>query len=252
MNKILFLILVILLFIVGGKKGIKLLFSLVINFILLLLTFILIARGFDAIIISIISSILICYITIYLLNGDNIKSKVSFISTILVLLILFILIYVVTILTKSYGFGYEAYEEINMFSYNINLDMSKVEIGVIILGLLGALIDSSISISSALYEIKINNNLKEKELLKSGLNIGSDILNTTINTLLFAFFGEALTLFLFYKSGNYTFIDIINNKTFVGEVIKILFSMIGCLTVIPLTSLIATKLYIKEKLNGEV
>ena len=100
-------------------------------------------------------------------------------------------------------------------------------------------VDSSIAISSALYEVYVNNkNLSKKELFFSGMNIGKDILCTTTNTLMFAFLGDFMTLLIWFYKGNYSFLDIINAKTFVSEIIRILFSAIGCIIVIPVTAYI--------------
>ena len=135
-----------------------------------------------------------------------------------------------------------------MFSYDIGVDFNRISIALIIIGLIGATIDSSMAISSALYEVKENNkHLKQKELYRSGINIGKDILGTTMCTLLFAFIGEFMTLLIWFKKGNYSLGDIINAKTFAAEFIKILFSAIGCILVIPITSYITSRELDKNK-----
>ncbi|MBQ8132226.1 MAG: YibE/F family protein [Bacilli bacterium] len=243
MNLILFLILIGLLIYVCGKKTIKLIIQLALNFFLLIIMFSLISLGLNALVITILGLITITYITIYLLDGDSIKTKSSIRSVFLVILILSFFIYGVTYLTRIYGFGIDSWEEINMFSYNINCNMLDIEVSIILIGLIGAIIDSSISISSALQEIYENNKkLTWKELYQSGLNIGKDILGTTVNTLLFAFIGESLTLIFYLKTCQYSGLDLLNNKTLMEEIIKILFSAIGCLGVIPLTSFVSAKL----------
>ena len=163
-------------------------------------------------------------------------------SILVVLALLTILIFIMVKLTRIGGFGYEEYEDINMFSYDVGIDYSRISIGLIIIGLIGATIDSSMAISSALYEVKENNkHLSQKELFESGMNIGKDILGTTMSTLLFAFLGEFMTLLIWFKKGNYSLGDIINAKTFASEFIKIMFSAIGCILVIPITSYITSK-----------
>ena len=250
MNSILLIILFLLLIYVSGKKGVKLFFSLLLNFVLLIVMFILISLGINSIVITLLGCLGICYISLYLVNGKSIKTYSSFISILLVLVILTIGIYVITNLSRIAGFGYEEYESINMFSYNVRIDFTNISISLILIGLIGAIIDSSMAISSALYEIYLNNKkLSSSELFKSGMNIGRDILGTTVNTLLFAFLGEFMALLIWYKMGNYSFLDIINNKTFCSEAIKILFSAIGCLSVIPLTSLITSKFLKNNKLR---
>ena len=147
-----------------------------------------------------------------------------------------------THLSRIGGFGYESYEEINMFSYNVKIDFTSIAISLILFSLIGATTDTSIAISSALYEVYENNkHLSQKELYKSGLSIGKDILCTTTNTLLFAFLGDFMTLVIWFYKGNYPILDVINAKVFASEVIRILFSAIGCVIIIPITSYLMSK-----------
>ncbi len=246
-NKILLLILFLLMLYIDKKRGLKLFFSLVLNFFCLIVVFYFIALGFNPIIVSLIGCLLMSYIILYYVNGKNIKTKSSFLSIIIVLLVLAISIFLIAKLSRIAGFGYESYEEINMFSYDINIDYTNIVISLILISLIGATVDSSIAISSALYEVYENNkNLNFKELFTSGMNIGKDILCTTSNTLLFAFLADFMTLIIWFYGYKYSFLEIVNAKTFAAELIKILFSATGCVIVIPITSLITAKQLKKE------
>ena len=248
MNLILALILFILMIYVCGFRGIKLFISIVVNFIILISSFYLMALGLNQIAVALLTSYIICRIVLYRVNGENIKTKVSMKSILIVLVLLTILIFTMVYLTRIAGFGYEEYEDINMFSYDVGVDFNRISIALIIIGLIGATIDSSMAISSALYEVKENNkHLKQKELYSSGINIGKDILGTTMCTLLFAFIGEFMTLLIWFKKGNYSLGDILNAKTFASEFIKILFSAIGCILVIPITAYITSHELDKNK-----
>ncbi len=242
MNSILVLILLFLMLYIDRKRGIKLFISLCINFLILLILFYLIALGLNPIVVSLLGCLLISYIILYFINGKNIKTESSLKSVCLVLIILVILIFVMTKLSRIAGFGYEAYEDVNMFSYNIRLDFTNVAISLVLISLIGATVDASIAISSALYEVYENNkHLSKKELFISGLTIGKDILCTSSNTLLFAFLGDFMTLLFWYHTSKYSFGQIINAKTFASEFIRIMFSGVGCVLVIPITSYITTK-----------
>ena len=56
-----------------------------------------------------------------------------------------------------------------------------------------------------------------------------------------------MSLTLWFYKGNYHFLDIVNAKVFASELIRILFSAIGCVLVIPITSYITTKDIFKFK-----
>ncbi|MDD3241899.1 MAG: YibE/F family protein [Bacilli bacterium] len=241
MNKLLIIILLILMVIVGGKRGIKSFLSLCINFFLLIIIFYFTSLGLNPIVLSILGSLVISYIVLFFVNGKNIKTISSMISVIIVLIILSLGIFIISDYMLLGGFGFESFEEINMFSYDIDFKMIDVTVALVIIGLVGATIDTGIAISTALFEIKENNPLlTRKEMYKSGMNVGKDVLATTSNTLLFAFIGEFMTLLIYFYSCNYSFFDIMNAKVFASEFIKIIFSAIGCILIMPISSYITS------------
>lgn len=251
MNIILIILLFLLMIYIDIKRGIKLFLSIIFNFIILMIIFYLIALGLNPIICSLIGCFIISYIILYYVNEKNIKTESSLKSVIIVLIILSFLIFFVTKISRIAGFGYESYEEINMFSYDVKIDFTNIAVSMILISLIGATVDSSIAISSALYEVYDNNkNLSKKELFLSGMNIGRDILCTTNNTLMFAFLGEFMTLLIWFYKGDYSFLEIVNAKTFVSEMIKILFSALGCIIVIPITAYITTETLKKDSENN--
>lgn len=251
MNIILIILLFLLMIYIDIKRGIKLFLSILFNFIILMIIFYLIAIGLNPIICSLIGCFIISYIILYYVNERNVKTESSLKSVIIVLIILSFLIFFVTKISRIAGFGYESYEEINMFSYDVKIDFTNIAISMILISLIGATVDSSIAISSALYEAYDNNkNLSKKDLFLSGMNIGKDILCTTNNTLMFAFLGEFMTLLIWFYKGDYSFLEIVNAKTFVSEMIKILFSAVGCIIVIPITAYITTETLKKDDKNN--
>ncbi|MBD9106170.1 YibE/F family protein [bacterium] len=251
MNIILIVLLFLLMIYIDTKRGIKLFLSIIFNFIILMIIFYLIAIGLNPIICSLIGCFVISYIILYYVNERNIKTESSLKSVVIVLIILSFLIFFVTKISRIAGFGYESYEEINMFSYDVRIDFTDIAISMILISLIGATVDSSIAISSALYEVYDNNkNLSKKDLFLSGMNIGRDILCTTNNTLMFAFLGEFMTLLIWFYKGNYSFLEIVNAKTFASEMIKIFFSAIGCIIVIPITAYITAETLKRNSKNN--
>ena len=241
MIKVLIIILVLLLYLIGGERGIITSISLCFNVIVLLLSIILMSWGWDPIVVTFISCLLICNITLFYQNGKNAKTIASFWSVIFILLVLFAL---------SYFYSYESHlggineimqgeDELLGLSPDININMSKIAVSMIITGLIGAAMDASIAVSSAVYEVfRHNRDLSFGDLYRSGIHIGSDILGATINTLYFACLGEALSLFLLFKSFHYALWEVINSKAFFQEFTYITISCISCFLVIPLTSMV--------------
>lgn len=222
---------------VGKEKGVKSFFTLLINFTILFVTIILIAQNINPIFITIIASLLVNYVTLFYINGIAPKTIAAFVSTLITLLALFLLIYIIGNITRIQGFSEEEFEEISFYSLNIGIDFTKLVISTIIMGLIGAVIDTAISISSAMNEVFLHNpSISRRKLFQSGMNISRDILGTTTNTLYFAFIGGYMALILWMKDLNYSFATIINSKIFCSEIISILFSGLGVTLIIPITA----------------
>jgi uncharacterized membrane protein len=108
---------------------------------------------------------------------------------------------------------------------------------------IGAIIDTGLAVTSALYEVHQNNpDLSKEKLFQSGIGIGKDILSSTVNTLFFIYIAEYLTLFIQFIN-DYTFLEMINSKQFCQEFIAIALSGIGCILIIPVASVLAAWFY---------
>ena len=250
MNIILAVILLLLMLYIDKKRGLKLFLSLGLNFVILIVIFYCTALGLNAIVCSLVGCFAVSCVMLFLVNGESIKTVSSIKAIGIVLLILSVLIFTMTYVSRIAGFGYESYEEINMFSCDVKIDFTDIAIAMILISLIGATVDSSIAISSALYEVHENNReLTRKELFISGMNIGKDILCTTTNTLMFAFLGDFMTLLIWFQSCDYTFLQAVNAKTFAAQIIRILFSAIGCIIVIPITAYITAGALKKTEKN---
>lgn len=126
--------------------------------VVLSISIIFMSWGFDPVIVTFISSLLICYITLFYQNGKNSKTIASFWSVALVLLILFAVTYTVGYESHIRGLSTILQRESDVFglSPDINIDMAKIAVAMIITGLIGAATDTSIAVSSAVYEEFVN------------------------------------------------------------------------------------------------
>ena len=238
---VLLFILLFLMAMIGENRGVSSFFILILNFCIFFIFLKVIAAGYDPIKVTVFACIIISLVTLFFINGINKKTVSSFISVIIVVLATILLTYNVTTGAKLHGFSNENPGSAAHLSYYVHINFSKLLIGEVLIGLLGAIIDVSISISSSMNEIFRNNILITKSnLLKSGINIGRDILGTMSNTLLFAFLSGFLTLLMWLKMVSYPINDIINSKMIGAEVFQILCSGIGIILIIPTTAIITT------------
>jgi uncharacterized membrane protein len=110
-----------------------------------------------------------------------------------------------------------------------------------VLGALGAVMDVTISISSALHEVKqIQPQSTLKELFATGMNVGKDIMGTMSNTLILAYIGSSLPLLLLISAQPQTsLLAILNQNMIVTEIARALTGSIGLICAIPLTAFIS-------------
>ncbi|HLQ40361.1 MAG TPA: YibE/F family protein, partial [Tetragenococcus sp.] len=85
-----------------------------------------------------------------------------------------------------------------------------------------------------------------KELLGSSMKVVRNILNSTVNTLLFAFISTGLALIFFYQDLNFTWYELINSKAFVLEFAVIILSSISVAFVLPFTASVTSYLLLRE------
>lgn len=241
----LFIILFLLMLIVGGNRGLDSFFALVKTILAMIVNIYLISFGLPAIPVTLCVSILFAGIVLYMQNGINQKMHAAAIAVGLVVVI--ITLTAGSVLLKAGISGYneiEQYEEISMYlSSDLSISMGSVALAATVLGLLGAVMDTAVAITTAVNEVYVNNPaLSERKLFQSGLNIGKDILGTTVNTLFFAGLGECIMLAVLFLRNDDSFATIINSKSLFQEVSGILIGGIGCLLIIPLSSLIMSKM----------
>ena len=177
-------ILLVLMIAVGGKRGAKTFAALYINIFILIFTVFMIACGVNAIAATLVGCAVIGVVILFLINGVNIKTVTAFAAIAAVLAAMTAVMLYIGSGSHIQGFADENTDEICWYSAEIGLDMRQVALAMVLMGLIGAIVDTAIAITSALYEVYENNpHLNMKELFISGMNIGKDILGTTTNTL---------------------------------------------------------------------
>lgn len=224
---------------IGGERGIKSLIALCLNLLVLSSLLTLISWSINPLLLTILASLLISNIILFYQNGKNVKTLASFFSITLVVLMMILMAFIISYKGKLGGLNELIQGETMAFgmSGNMSINMFQIAIAMMITGLMGASIDTSITISSAVYEVYRNNpDLSQQQLFQSGIRMGNDILGTTINTLYFAFIGGSMSLFILYKRFDYSILEIINSKAFLQETLYIIISAISCVLIIPMTA----------------
>ncbi|WP_164993352.1 YibE/F family protein [Macrococcus sp. DPC7161] len=237
------IILFILMIAVGRKNGLKAFLSIFVNICLLSLAIIFISIKINIVVTIFLFIIIMGAFNILITNGFNRESHVALLSTFLTFVVLLPLIYFAIHYTHIEGFAMEEGDDIATYSLNIGLSFVQITAFMIMISVLGAIIDISVSIATSMQEIfKHNPNMTSFQLFKSGMFVARDILGTTTNTLYFAYLGSYMTLLIWFFNLHYSFEMILNTKVFAEEVITILTGGIAVCIAIPLTCIIASRL----------
>lgn len=113
---------------------------------------------------------------------------------------------------------------------------------------LGAVMDVTMGISSSIHEIfQANPSLSKKELFRSGMNVGKDMVGTMTNTLVLALLGSSFVLIIYLYSLGLTFHQFISSTYLSIEVISSISSSIGVILSIPLTAAFTSLLLSRKK-----
>ncbi|WP_234124271.1 YibE/F family protein [Clostridium hydrogenum] len=230
--------------IIGGRKGVVSLFTLILTIIFVVKIIMpLILKGNNPVIPTIIICIMILVMNFLLISGFTKKSLGAILGTSLGMIISGILFYISGSILRVTGMSYEDSQTLSEVLMGKTVDIRGIFFCCIMLGALGAIMDIGITISSTMYEIKKGNpNISEKELIKSGMNVGKDIMGTMSNTLILAYLGSAMIMLIIFASDGMSFIEIINQDIVSSEILKALIGGIGIVLTIPITVLINTKL----------
>ena len=141
-------------------------------------------------------------------------------------------------------------EEVLFQSGDIPVRIPELLFAGIIIAALGAVIDVGMSIASAVFEIKtVNPGMGVKELYKSGMNIGRDIVGTMSNTLILAFAGSSITVLIIIVSYRLPYMRLINLDILAVEVIQSVSASIGLVLAVPVTALLAALLATDNKVT---
>lgn len=235
----------VILLLIGHKKGLTSIISIVSTVALIFFMLMpMILSGFCPIASSVLVGILSTVITIYLVGGFNSKSSSAIIGTATSLIFAGGLSMIAIYFAHLTGFAGEE----PMFLYTARPDLSFTGIlsASMVIAALGALMDTSVSIASTINEIyETDKTLSIKQLFKSGMNVGRDIIGTMSNTLILVYLGSALPLVLL--SSNIDMNKFFNLNQVATEILSALTGSIAILVCVPITAIVAAYLIKRNK-----
>ena len=132
-------------------------------------------------------------------------------------------------------------------------DFVQILLAGMLMGVLGVAVDGAIEVASSMEEIrKANPNMPTWRLIASGLNVGTDILGTMVNTLVFAYLGAELLLVVTVTAPNLDFFksppaQLLSIGVVSAEIVRLLAGTLGLVLAIPITAIICAFWNPKQK-----
>jgi len=241
---VLFVLVIIL---VGKKKGLRALLSLGLSFWFVVKVMSpLMLLGWDPLLVGIAGSFVILLLIVYLTEGVNRRSHVAVIGILASLIVTALLAIIFSNWSHLTGMSHEE------VTYLINagkvLNFKSLLWAAIIIGTLGIMDDVAVGQVETVQQLKeANNKLPSMIVFKRAMKVGESHLGAIINTLFLAYAGEALPLLLLINLNQAPFVsfsDIINNEQIASEITRTLVGVIGLCLALPITTWMAAK-YLK-------
>ena len=227
---------------VGGKVGLKSLVSLGLTVAALLFILLpLLLAGWPTIPTTFLISVLVTAATFVILGGVDKKTVCACLGTLAGIALATIFGLVSQQLLRMDGYRQEYAEALLQLRQTGEsaIGITGLVTAGVIVSALGAVMDVAMSISSAIQELtRVNPQLTAKELLKSGMNIGRDMVGTMTNTLILAILGSGLTLVVYIYSLSLQPWQLLSSAYMSLEAISAVASSIGVMLSVPLTAAI--------------
>ncbi len=207
--------------------------------------------GKDPVFLTILLLIVVTMITMLLVAGFSKKSLAAILGTFGGLVFAALLSQLFGDWAQLQGLATEE-EKMLLYVDGISIDMKGLLFSGIVIGAVGAIMDVSISIASAISEISLADPSKKlMDLFKAGMNVGKDIMGAMANTLILAYTGGALPLLLLLIVYNMAPIKVLNLELIVTEIVRALVGSIALITSIPITAIISSWLLGKHNPKKE-
>ncbi len=227
---------ILIIVLVGQLKGFLSIISLIINIVLFNTIVYLNVKDIPLPLLSFIGAIIFSSLCLTLVSGKNKKTLSAIISSITGVSITLLISMIVIHITNYSGLRFENMELLTR-------PYEGIFISELILGGLGAIMDISISISSSLNELlQKDPKITSKQLIKSGYNIGRDIMSTMINVLFFTYICAVIpNLCILFRNG--INLGSLINSYITLEMTRALIGAIGITITIPVSIYITVFMY---------
>lgn len=237
----------------AGRTGVRAVLSFVVTVLCLWKILVpLYLKGYNPIWVGLLVTLLLTVLIIALVYGFDRRCLAAVSGSFLGVLVTCVLGLVFTDLFKIHG-AVMAYSESLLYSGYQDLSLTQIFMAAIFIGASGAIMDLSVDITSAVYEVvEKRPDLSWREAARSGMNVGRSAMGTMTTTLLFAYSGGYIALLMVFMAQGTPVEHILNYKYVASELIHTVVGSIGLVTVAPFTAFCAGFLLTRAHFPGKV
>lgn len=232
----------------SGLRGIRMVLSFAFAFLAiwkLLIPSVL--RGRSPLVMCALTLVLLTLVTLPMVSGVNKRSLAAILGSFSSIAITLLVSLGMTAYLRIHGSVLEMSESL-LYSGFMGLDLTSLFSGVVCLGAGGAIMDLSIDVSAAMWEVREHApETGRRELFRSAMEVGKAGVGTQITTLLLAYMGSYLTLMMVYMAQATPVLNIFTSKSIAAEIAQTLAGAFGIVLVTPLTALIGMALFTARK-----
>lgn len=209
--------------------------------LLVLVRFVLpaILAGESALGAAVVGSAMIALVIIYLAHGVSARTTTAVLGTLTALALTALLGVVFVAATNLTGLSSEEGTYLRGV-LGISVNLRGMLLAGIVIGGLGVLNDVTVTQASAVWEIYLANPaVTAKDLYSSAMRIGRDHIASTVDTLVLAYAGAALPLFVIFTVADRRLGDVLTGEIVAQEIVQTLVGSLGLIAAVPITTWLA-------------
>ncbi|WP_282035500.1 YibE/F family protein [Saccharicrinis aurantiacus] len=206
----------------------------------------LILKGFSPIVSAFAIIVLCTTVIIILINGFSKKGLVALVGSISGVGITCCLALLFAHFFRIPGTVQDFSETLLYVGYT-HLDLPSIFIACIFIAAAGAVMDVAMDISAAQNEIIDHNpSITTKALIRSGFNVAYPVIGTMTTTLLFAYSGSFMFVFMVFMAKGTPLNIIVNTNYVAAEILRTLVGSFGLVLVAPITAIVGGFIYVRN------
>lgn len=228
----------------GGKKGVNTLVALVITCLAIFAVFVpAVLSGYNIYFWSLTVCAFVTVSSMIIINGLHKKTFVAIAGSFCGVVVSALLTLLMNRFLKMTGMLDDSYLYLSLLNPDRPINLNAAIFASIVIGALGAVMDIAMDIATSLYEMYSGSALKPRQLIKSGFEIGKDMMGTMTTTLILAYIGSSLAVTVLLVAYNASLTELLNKEMVIEEILQSLVGSVSIMVVLPFTTAVAALVY---------